>query len=202
MLTLPPAPPVWPRPHHTASTPRHLVLFLASERSSPVSGPALYGAHASGPRGASSVSGDDGGGGGGGEGAGGEPGGGGAGGGGDGAAGVERGRGGGGGRDGADRAGGGHGVRDAGVVGVRGHLLLPRALRRDHVRAHPGAHVARPRRAGDPPAQRHGRREGAGWSDPKPYPFHPCSPLVLLDLVAVFLGAGFLIFLVDVGEWG
>jgi hypothetical protein len=113
---------------------------------------------------------------GGGEGARSEPGRGGAGRRGDGEAGVERGCGGGGERDGTNRSGGGHRVRVARVVGVRGHLVLPRALRRDHVRAHPRPHVTRPRRAGDPPAQRHGRREGAGWSDPKPCLFTLLSP--------------------------
>jgi len=190
------SPPVWPRSHPAATALRHLVLFLP-KRPFLDGWTCLYGAHASG-RGRRalflthpSAEGD---GGGGGEGAGGEPGGGGARGGGHGAAGVERGRGGGSGRDGVDRAGGGHGLRVAGVVGVRGHLLLPRALRRDHVRAHTRAHVARPRRAGDPPTQRHRRREGSGWSDPNPCPFPAVTSLCSIWLLSYervcYIGSG------------
>ncbi|RRT56550.1 hypothetical protein B296_00043178, partial [Ensete ventricosum] len=61
-------------------------------------------------------------------------------------------------------AAGGHPVRVADVVRIRGDLVRARPLRGDHVRAHLGVDVARPRRARDSSAQRYPHREEAGRS--------------------------------------
>ena len=55
----------------------------------------------------------------------------------------------------------GHPVRDALVVCLHRGVVPARALRWNHVRPHLGPHVVRPRRARDPPAQRHLLREEA-----------------------------------------
>lgn len=54
-----------------------------------------------------------------------------------------------------------HPVRHALVVRLRWGVVSARALRWDHVGPHVGPHVAGPRRARDPPAQWHHRREEA-----------------------------------------
>lgn len=63
-----------------------------------------------------------------------------------------------------DDGGGGIGrdrVRIGHVFRVRRIIVRARPLRRNHVRTNPRPHVSRPRRARDPPAQRHRHREEA-----------------------------------------